>query len=91
MRPPATKGDYAQLRQGASLVLDGIDRIHPPIRAAADDLMRLVHERVQVNLYLIWGDSHGFNTHWDDHDTFIVQVAGTKHWQVHGQGPARIR
>ena len=83
VRPEAL---YAQLRQGASLVLDGIDRIHPPIRAAADDLMRLVHERVQVNLYLIWGDSHGFNTHWDDHDTFIVQVAGTKHWQVHGQG-----
>ncbi|KUP96830.1 cupin domain-containing protein [Thermobifida cellulosilytica] len=83
VRPEAL---YEQLRNGASLVLDGIDRLHPPIRAAADDLMRLVHERVQVNLYLIWGDSHGFNTHWDDHDTFIVQVAGTKHWQVHGQG-----
>lgn len=83
VRPEAL---YEQLRGGASLVLDGIDRLHPPIRAAADDLMRLVHERVQVNLYLIWGDSHGFDTHWDDHDTFIVQLAGTKHWQVHGQG-----
>ncbi|MEY9211243.1 cupin [Thermobifida halotolerans] len=83
VRPEAL---YEQLRQGASLVLDGIDRLHPPIRAAADDLMRLVRERVQVNLYLIWGDSHGFDTHWDDHDTFIVQLAGTKHWKVHGQG-----
>ncbi|GAB3214020.1 JmjC domain-containing protein [Marinactinospora thermotolerans] len=77
---------YRELREGASLVLDGIDRLHPPIRAAADDLMRLVREQVQVNLYLIWGDSHGFDTHWDDHDTFIVQVAGAKSWQVHGQG-----
>ncbi|MFC4565401.1 JmjC domain-containing protein [Nocardiopsis mangrovi] len=83
LRPDAL---YRELRDGASLVLDGIDRLHPPVREAADDLMRLVRERAQVNLYLIWGDSHGFDTHWDDHDTFIVQVRGTKAWQVHGQG-----
>lgn len=77
---------YRQLREGASLVLDGVDRLHPPVRAAADDLMRLVRERAQANLYLIWGDSHGFDTHWDDHDTFVVQLVGTKRWQVHGQG-----
>ncbi|MBE2997618.1 cupin [Nocardiopsis sp. HNM0947] len=77
---------YGQLRKGASLVLDSIDRMHPPIGAAADDLMRLVRERAQANLYLIWGESRGFDTHWDDHDTVIVQVAGTKHWQVHGPG-----
>ncbi|TDQ45877.1 JmjC domain-containing protein [Actinorugispora endophytica] len=83
VRPEAL---YRQLREGASLVLDGVDRLHPPVRAATDDLMRLVRERAQVNLYLIWGDSHGFDTHWDDHDTFVVQLAGTKKWQVHGQG-----
>lgn len=83
VRPEAL---YRELRSGASLVLDGIDRMHPPIGAAADDLMRLVHERAQANLYLIWGESRGFDTHWDDHDTVIVQVEGTKHWQVHGPG-----
>ncbi|WP_017597470.1 cupin domain-containing protein, partial [Nocardiopsis lucentensis] len=77
---------YTELRAGASLVLDSVDRMHPPVAAAADDLMRLVRERVQANLYLIWGDSRGFDTHWDDHDTVIVQVEGTKHWQVHGPG-----
>ncbi|ASU84372.1 cupin [Nocardiopsis gilva YIM 90087] len=77
---------YRQLREGASLVMDGIDRLHPPVRAATDDLMRLVRERAQANLYLIWGDSHGFDTHWDDHDTFVVQLAGDKSWQVHGHG-----
>lgn len=86
IRPDAL---YRELREGASLVLDAIDRLHPPIRDAADDLMRLVRERAQANLYLIWGDSHGFDTHWDDHDTFIIQVAGTKSWQVHGQGSRR--
>lgn len=48
--------------------------------------MRLTRERAQANLYLIWGESRGFDTHWDDHDTVIVQVEGTKHWQVHGPG-----
>lgn len=79
---------YAQLRDGASLVLDAIDRLHPPIREAADDLIRLVRERVQVNMYLLWGESHGFDTHWDDHDTFIVQVYGTKAWTIYGPGRA---
>src|SRR5699024_11776654 len=66
VRPEAL---YRELRSGASMVLDGIDRMHPPIGAATDDLMRLVHERAQANLYLIWGRSRGFDTHWDDHDT----------------------
>lgn len=83
VRPEAL---YRQLREGASLVLDSVDRMHSPIGAAADDLMRLVRERAQANLYLIWGGSRGFDTHWDDHDTVIVQVEGTKHWQVHGPG-----
>ncbi|WP_116248590.1 JmjC domain-containing protein [Nocardiopsis sp. FIRDI 009] len=77
---------YTELRAGASLVLDGVDRMHPPVAAAADDLMRLVREKVQANLYLIWGGSRGFDTHWDDHDTVIVQVEGVKHWVVHGPG-----
>jgi Cupin superfamily protein len=77
---------YRELRAGASLVLDSIDQLHPPITAAADDLMRLVRELVQVNLYLVWGDHQGFDTHWDDHDTVIVQLAGSKHWTVHGPG-----
>ncbi|HVX42655.1 MAG TPA: cupin domain-containing protein [Mycobacteriales bacterium] len=83
VRPEAL---YRELREGASLVLDAIDRLHPPIRSAADDLMRMVRERVQVNLYLLWGETHGFDVHWDDHDTFIVQVYGSKDWTIHGPG-----
>ncbi|HEY4008437.1 MAG TPA: cupin domain-containing protein [Pseudonocardia sp.] len=77
---------YRELRDGASLVLDSIDLLHPPAARAADDLMRMVHELVQVNLYLVWGAGQGFDTHWDDHDTVIVQLAGSKRWTVHGRG-----
>ncbi|HEU0087514.1 MAG TPA: cupin domain-containing protein [Pseudonocardiaceae bacterium] len=75
---------YEQLREGATLILEAIDRLHPPIRDVTDDLVRMVSEAAQANLYLVWGDVGGFGTHWDDHDTFIVQIMGAKHWVVHG-------
>lgn len=75
---------YEWMRDGATLILEAIDRLHPPIRDAVDDLVRTVREAAQANLYLVWGDVGGFGTHWDDHDTFIVQVMGAKHWIVHG-------
>lgn len=77
---------YRELRHGASLILDSIDRLHPPITEAADDLMELVGELVQANLYLVWGGEQGFTTHWDDHDTLIAQLDGEKHWTIHGPG-----
>jgi Cupin superfamily protein len=80
---------YGHLRNGATLILEAIDRLHPPIRQAVDDLVRMVREATQANLYLVWGEEGGFGTHWDDHDTFIVQVAGAKHWIVHGPATHR--
>lgn len=77
---------YDQLRGGATLILEAIDRLHAPIRDAADDLVRMTREAAQANLYLVFGDVGGFGTHWDDHDTFIVQAAGAKRWVVHGPG-----
>lgn len=77
---------YAQLRDGATLIIDAVEGLHPPVAAATEDLVRLVREPAQANLYVTWGMSQGFNTHWDDHDTFIVQVQGTKSWTVHGAG-----
>jgi hypothetical protein len=77
---------YDQLRGGATLILEAIDRLHPPIRDAADELVQMISEAAQANLYLAFGEMGGFGTHWDDHDTFIVQVAGLKRWIVHGPG-----
>lgn len=75
---------YAALRDGASLILDQMETLHPPVVAATEDLMWWLHETAQANLYLTWGTSSGFGAHWDDHDVFVVQVMGQKHWSVHG-------
>jgi hypothetical protein len=72
------------LREGATLVLDAVDELHPPVRTLASELERVFRVRVQVNAYAGWRTSHGFDLHWDDHDVFILQVEGRKRWQVYG-------
>lgn len=74
------------LRAGATLIIDNIDALHPPVGAATEDLVRWVGEEARANLYVTWGSSGGFNAHWDTHDTFIVQLIGAKHWAVYGPG-----
>lgn len=72
------------LRDGATLVLDAVDELYEPIRNLAGELERVFHERVQVNCYAGWRVSRGFDLHWDDHDVFIIQVAGRKRWNIYG-------
>lgn len=74
----------SELREGATLVLDAVDELHRPIRNLAESLERIFRVRSQVNAYAGWRTSHGFDLHWDDHDVFVLQVAGRKRWQIYG-------
>ena len=74
-----------QLREGATLVLDAVDELSEPVEELAVKLELLFREHVQVNLYAGWQTSRGFDLHWDDHDVFILQVAGRKRWSVYGE------
>lgn len=73
----------AQFAAGASLVLQGLHRLWPPLidfaRAMVDDL----GHPVQANAYITPREGRGFDPHYDVHDVFVLQVAGTKHWVVH--------
>ena len=73
-----------ELRNGATIVLDAVDELHRPIRRLAESLERVFRVKVQVNAYAGWRTSHGFDLHWDDHDVFVLQVAGRKQWKVYG-------
>jgi hypothetical protein len=74
-----------QLREGATLVLDAVDELCEPVEELAKNLELFFREHVQVNLYAGWQTSRGFDLHWDDHDVFILQVAGRKRWSIYGQ------
>ena len=73
-----------ELNSGATLVLDAVDELFKPLRSLAEALELFFHERIQINAYASWRTSRGFDLHWDDHDVFILQVTGRKHWKVHG-------
>jgi ribosomal protein L16 Arg81 hydroxylase len=71
------------LAGGATLVLDAVDELFPPVQAIADALEEIIRTRVQVNLYAGWRSQHGFDLHFDNHDTMILQVHGRKHWKLY--------
>src|SRR5205085_6319205 len=74
----------AQLRQGATLVLDAVDELFEPLEELARGLERFFRVHVQINAYAGWRTSRGFDLHWDDHDVFILQVTGRKQWMIYG-------
>lgn len=71
-----------ELANGATLALNFCEEVHPPLKRFAVELGRLFHVHVNVNLYAGWRKDNGFNIHWDDQDTLILQVSGRKHWKV---------
>ncbi|MEA5360463.1 cupin domain-containing protein [Amycolatopsis sp., V23-08] len=83
--PRVLSAPFAErLRAGATLVLDSVNELVEPVGDLAARLEHDLRERVQVNLYAGWGTTHGFDVHWDDHDAFIIQIAGRKRWRLHG-------
>ena len=72
-----------QFASGATIVLQGLHRLWPPmidfVRAMVDDL----GHPVQANAYVTPPQNRGFDAHYDVHDVFVLQTAGTKHWIVH--------
>ncbi|MDJ0381717.1 cupin domain-containing protein [Streptomyces sp. G-G2] len=75
---------HARLKDGASLVLDAVEKIHPAVGAATEGLERFLGTSVQANVYASWTDREGFGLHWDDHDVVVVQVHGSKRWRLYG-------
>ncbi|MFI6072542.1 cupin domain-containing protein [Actinoplanes sp. NPDC051343] len=68
---------------GATLVLQGLHRLWPPLIDYARQLGEELRRPLQVNAYLTPPASRGFSTHYDTHDVFVLQVDGTKHWRIH--------
>ena len=75
---------FAFLRRGATLIVDGMDRRMRAVGELADAMETAMHTYAAANLYASWRAMPGFDTHWDGHDVFIVQVFGRKTWPLFG-------
>ena len=71
-----------QFAGGATMVLQGLHRTWEPLIAFSQGLAGELGHPVQVNGYVTPAQSRGFDDHYDVHDVFVLQVAGTKRWRV---------
>jgi bifunctional lysine-specific demethylase and histidyl-hydroxylase NO66 len=68
---------------GATVVLQALHRLWPPVIDFVARLAAELGHPVQANAYVTPPSSRGFSAHFDVHDVFVLQLAGRKHWQVH--------
>ncbi len=68
---------------GATLVLQGLHRLWPPVQDIAGRLGTELGCPVQVNAYVTPAGQRGFATHYDTHDVFVLHVSGRKRWRIH--------
>jgi JmjC domain len=67
---------------GSTLVLQGLHRTWPPLIDFAGRLAAELGHPVQINAYVTPPQSRGFAAHYDVHDVFVLQVAGSKRWAI---------
>ncbi len=72
-----------RLKQGATLIVDGVHHRIPAVTQLAADLRHEIGYDTHVNLYCSPEAQQGFNCHYDPHEVFILQVEGEKNWVVY--------
>jgi hypothetical protein len=72
------------LARGATLVLNGVQDMHAPLATLTREFARLFLVEPNINLYASFGREPGFGPHWDEHDVFVLQIAGEKRWSLYG-------
>lgn len=66
---------------GCSIVQNHADLISPWIAALCQDLQQ-TFPYVYANTYLTPPNSQAMNPHADDREVFVIQLCGSKHWEV---------
>lgn len=95
-RPPIKRSDYTfksgnidrgavirHFQRGATIILNQLQRADETMAGFCRSLEEVFSCHVQSNAYLTPPENQGFNTHYDDHDVFIVQVHGEKLWRLY--------
>ncbi|CAN5601583.1 hypothetical protein BH11ACT6_BH11ACT6_39560 [soil metagenome] len=73
----------AQFSSGATIVLQGLHRLWPPLIDFVRQMVEDIGHPAQANAYITPPTSRGFDPHYDVHDVFVLQVQGQKRWMVH--------
>lgn len=67
---------------GHTIIVNSGNRLFPNLERYCNGLEGELQFRVQPNIYITPFDARGFDTHYDDHDVFILQIMGSKAWRI---------
>ena len=70
------------LEHGISLIFNKLDEHVPALRALCKNLARDTSERVGAAAIMTSGRGGALKCHFDSEDLIILQIAGTKRWQI---------
>ncbi len=73
---------WEEFRTGATIVLQGLQRYWPPLARFCRALELELTYPVQANAYVTPAGAQGLAVHYDTHDVFVLQVAGSKEWEL---------
>jgi len=79
-----TEALYSEYSKGATVIINAAHRYWRPLSNFCLEIERLLSVPVHANAYLTPKGSQGFAVHYDPHDVFILQIAGTKRWRLYG-------
>lgn len=71
-------------RDGATIILPQLHYADSKLHELCLALEREFGSRIQTNVYLTPPSAHGFGVHFDNHDVFVIQIAGAKEWEIYG-------
>jgi hypothetical protein len=74
---------FEEFTDGATIVFQGMHRYWAPLADYCRRLEIALGHPVQANAYITPPGAQGFGAHEDEHDVFVLQSHGTKHWKVH--------
>jgi len=73
---------YQQYADGATVVVMQLNRWDAGLAQMCRSLEVELSYSFQANVYLTPPNAKGFRSHYDRHDVFVLQLAGTKHWRL---------
>jgi ribosomal protein L16 Arg81 hydroxylase len=76
------------LAKGFSVIMSHIEPFVPPLGTLCADVKSRLSEVSYAGVIVTSGDDGAFKLHYDPEDLIIVQVEGTKRWQIFGPAVA---
>jgi lysine-specific demethylase/histidyl-hydroxylase NO66 len=77
------KAVFDEFASGATIVFQSMHRYWAPLADYCRGLELAIGHPVQANAYITPPGARGFGAHEDEHDVFVLQTHGTKHWMIH--------